>query len=215
MEPPDFPPNSEASKRHIPEDRHQVDKIVSGKVRRKRKSLRKQWGELFILGDPKSAINYAIFDIFLPAAKDTTLDVIMGGLETLFNGSGGRRRRGSAPPYQQYSPLGRVSYQQQPQQVPYNRMSGPQRALSRESRARHNFDEIVLEERNEAQAVIDQLFDLVSQYEQASVADLYYLVGLPATHTDHKWGWTTMHGAGVSRTRNGFLLDLPDPEPLD
>lgn len=215
MEPPEFPPNSEASRRRIPEEKN-LDSMVKGRVRRKRKSLRKQFGEVFIVGDAKSAVNYALFDIFLPAAKDMTLDVIMGGLETLFNGSSGRRRRGSPPTYQQYSPLGRISYgQQPPQQVPYNRMSSPQRALSRAARARHNFDEIVLDERSEAQAVIDRLFDVVSQYEQASVADLYDLVGLSATHTDHKWGWTDLYGAGVSRVRNGYLLDLPEPEPLD
>jgi len=41
------------------------------------------------------------------------------------------------------------------------------------------------------------------------------LVGLAATHTDNKWGWTDLSGAGVSRIRGGYLLDLPEPEPLD
>ena len=96
-----------------------------------------------------------------------------------------------------------------------NRSVLPQRAMSRQARARHNFDEIVLDERAEAEEVIDRLFDLVSQYESATVADLYELVGLASSHTDHKWGWTDLHGAGVSRIRGGYLLDLPEPEPLD
>ena len=69
--------------------------------------------------------------------------------------------------------------------------------------------------RAEAEEVIDRLFELVSIYESATVADLYELVGLSSTHTDHKWGWTDLMGAGVSRIRGGYLLDLPDPEPLD
>jgi hypothetical protein len=55
----------------------------------------------------------------------------------------------------------------------------------------------------------------VSRYESASVADLYELVGLSSVHTDNRWGWTDLTGAGVSRIRGGYLLDLPEPEPLD
>lgn len=87
--------------------------------------------------------------------------------------------------------------------------------MSQRGRARHDFDEIVLDERAEAEEVIDKLYEVVSRYEFATVADLYDLVGLPSNHTDHKWGWSDLRGAGVSRIRDGYLLDLPDPEPLD
>ena len=94
-------------------------------------------------------------------------------------------------------------------------MSAPQRVMSRQARSRHDFDEIVLETRAEAEEVIDRLFDLVSRYESATVADLYELVGLPSSHTDHKWGWTDVRGAGATRTRDGYLLDLPEPRPFE
>jgi hypothetical protein len=87
--------------------------------------------------------------------------------------------------------------------------------MSRQGRARHDFDEIVLDERSEAEEVLDRLFDVVNKYESATVADLYDLVGLPSTHADYKWGWTDLRGAGVSRIRDGYLLDLPDPEIID
>jgi hypothetical protein len=86
--------------------------------------------------------------------------------------------------------------------------------MSRMARSRHDFDEIVLQSRTEAEEVIDRLFDLVSRYDTATVADLYELVGIQGSHTDHKWGWTDLRGADVSRTRDGYLLDLPDPIPL-
>lgn len=211
MEPPEFPSNSDASKRRSPEEKS-IDPIVSGKVSRKRKSLRKQFSETFVAGDAQTAVQYVIFDVLLPAAKDTVVEMGSQFLEKLFFRDG--RRRGSTPPYQQHGPLGHVSYNRY-STGSVSRLPGPQRALSRQARARHNFDEVVLEQRTEAEEVIDRLFDLVSRYEQASVADLYDLLGLPAGHTDHKWGWTNLHGAGVSRIRGGYLLDLPEPEPLD
>jgi hypothetical protein len=87
--------------------------------------------------------------------------------------------------------------------------------MSRRARARHDFDEIVLETRGEADEVIDQLYEIVSRYDSATVADLYELVGLASTHTDNKWGWTDLRGAGVTRVRSGYLLDIPEPRPLD
>jgi hypothetical protein len=48
-----------------------------------------------------------------------------------------------------------------------------------------------------------------------NVADLYELTGLESNHTDMKWGWTQLRGAKAVRLRTGgFLLDLPEPQPL-
>lgn len=204
MDPPDFPPNNEAAKKNI-------ERVTSGEVIRKKKSLRKQFAETFVAGDMKTAVRYVMFDVLLPAAKDMVVEAGSAGIEKLIFGESRRRRTMSTP---QSGPTGYVSY---------NRYSGPmgsglqsaQRAISRQARARHDFDEIVLDSRAEAEEVIDRLYEVVNSYDSASVADLYELVGLASNHTDHKWGWTSLHGSGVSRIRDGYLLDLPDPEPLD
>jgi hypothetical protein len=204
---PEFPPNSEISKKGKTQDKNITPVVSSGAVRRK-KSLRKQFSETFIAGDAKTAIRYVAFDVLLPAAKDMVVDSFTQGIEKLIFGDS--RRRGSTHP--QAGPTGYVSYNRYSMG---GRTSGPSRTISRQARARHNFDEIVLDDRVEAEEVIDKLFELVSRYESATVADLYELVGLNSTHTDHKWGWTDLHGAGVSRIRGGYLLDLPEPEALD
>lgn len=210
METPDFPPNSEVSKKGRDKG---LERITEGTVTRKRKSLRKQFLEVFVAGDAKSASRYAIFDIVLPAAKDMVVEVGQGFLEKLVYGDSRRRYRGMTHP--QSGPLGYVNYNK-----PYSPIGGEHRilaadrVLSRQARARHDFDDIVLDSRTEAEEVIDRLFDLVSRYESATVADLYELVGLSSSHVDHKWGWTDLRGSGVSRIRDGYLLDLPDPEPL-
>ena len=203
----EFPPNSEASKKVRTEQKDITPVVSSGAVRRK-KSLRKQFTETFVVGDAKTAVRNSLFDIMLPAARDMIVETLQQGIEKLFNGDS--RKRGSTSP--QAGPTGYVSYNRY---AMGGRSSGPSRAISRQARARHNFDEIVMDDRVEAEEVIDRLFDLVSRYESATVADLYELVGLASTHTDHKWGWTDLHGSGVTRIRGGYLLDLPEPEALD
>jgi hypothetical protein len=176
----------------------------------RKRSFRRQLTETFLGGDLKSATRYAVMDIFLPETRDMVYSVIMGGFERLFFGEG--RRRGSTHP--QTGPLGYMQYNK-----PYTSGSGilasSTRALTRAGRAKHDFDQIVLSSRTDAQTVIDQLYEVVSQYGEATVADLYQLVDLPSSHPDTKWGWTNLRGAGVSRDGNDFLLDLPRPEPLD
>jgi hypothetical protein len=86
--------------------------------------------------------------------------------------------------------------------------------MSHRGRAAHDFDEIILDSIGEANEVLENLIELISKFEQATVADLYDLTGIDPTHTDYKWGWKDLRGARVSRVRNGYLLDLPQPEPL-
>jgi hypothetical protein len=209
MENPEFPPNSEVSKQPRMQDKN-IEQVTSGGVTRKKKSLRKQFQETFIAGDAKSALRYVVFEILLSSARDMIADAAQGGIEKMLYGDS-RRYRGITRP--QSGDLGYVAYNRYSQQT-QSRLPSAQRAMSRLGRARHDFDEIVLDNRSEAEDVIDRLYELVSRYGSASVADLYELVGLGATHTDNKWGWTDLQGAGVSRIRGGFLLDLPDPEPL-
>ena len=87
--------------------------------------------------------------------------------------------------------------------------------MSRRGRSTHDFGEIILATRVEANTVIERLYDLVNQFEVASVKDLYELVGAESDYTDEKWGWTSMQGSDVQRINEGYLLDLPRPEPID
>lgn len=215
MEPSEFPPNSEVSKQQKirKEEEKDLVRVTSGEPVRRRRSLWKQFKETFIAGDAKSTGRFVVFDVLLPMTRDIVYEVGSEGLQKLIFGES-RRYRGVTRP--QAGEYGYVAYNRYSStSAPASRMTGPQRAMSRTARARHDFDEIVLDSRVEAEQVIDELYEVVSRYESASVADLYQLVGLPAAHTDHKWGWTDLHGSGVSRVRGGFLLDLPDPEPLD
>jgi len=208
MEIPDYPPNSDASKRAALEDK-KIERVTSDDPIRRKKSIGKQFKETFIGGDARSAVRYSVFDILLPAARDMVVESISQGFEKLILGDSSRRR-GAPPP--QSGPTGYVSYNRYSMG---NRSSGPQRVMSRQARSRFDFDEIVLQSRAEAEEVIDRLFEVVSRYGTASVADLYELVGIHGSHTDNKWGWSELRGAGVSRVRGGYLLDLPDPQPLD
>lgn len=209
----EFPGNSNKSRepeKATPEQK-QIEKITKGEAIRRKKPLGKRFAETFIGGDAKSVWTYVALDVIVPATKDMLADAVSQAVERMIFGEvqstkrSGRRRGGNS------------SY------VSYNRYSGNVRAasnvrretLSRRARSSHDFDEIILQSRDEAAEVLDRLADLIEKYNAATVADLYDLVGITGNYTDNKWGWTGLAGASVTRIRNGYLLDLPRPEPLD
>ena len=173
-----------------------VEKVVSGTVKRKKKSEMKKFADIFISEDVSSVKSYVFMDILVPAAKKAISDIVTKGVDMFLYGDADRSRRGS-------SPAGRVSYSGY-----YNRDSRRDPGYSR-SRATYDYDDIVLETRGEADNVLDTLIDTLNEYGTVSVADLYDLVGITGDYTAHKYGWTDLRTAGVDRIRDGYVLKLP------
>lgn len=203
----EFPPNSvraklESSEPETPEDK-KVESVVKGEVTRRKKPLGKRFHETFLGGDARGTAQYVVFSVLIPAAKDMLVEAGAQGIERLVYGESKRRPNPMQRGHIAYNRMGQPSDRPPPAQ------------LSRRARARHDFDEIILQSRGEAEEVLDRMYDLLSRYDSVSVADLYELTGVQSAHTDQKWGWLDLRGSGVSRTRTGgFLLDLPEPQPL-
>ncbi len=216
MDPQQFPGNSgrQASRREpaAPETK-KVERVVSGSVTRRKTPLSRRMTQSLIGGDVQSVWGYVFGEVLIPAARDTIADAVTGGVERMIfpdSPSSGRRTRSRG------SRTGHVSYDRYSSPTGRNiRSDEPRRELSRRTRELHSFDEIIVDSRVEAEEVLDRLFDLVDRYENASVADLYGLLGATAKYTDEKWGWFNLAGARVERVRNGYLISLPKPEPID
>ena len=209
----EYPANSHKAK-SVPESENlpkKVEKITVGEVTRRKKPLGRRFLDTFFGGDAKGVLGYVLMDVLVPAAKDMAADAVSQGIERMIFGEArSTSRRTGARPGGNNS---YVSYNRYSTGNPIGRREEP-REVSRKARGNHDFDEIILATRVEAEEVIGRLFDLVSQYEMATVADLYELVGVSGNYTDEKWGWTDVRGAGVTRVRSGYLLDLPRPELL-
>lgn len=209
METPEYPPNSFSSKKPPePEEEKVVVRVTKSEAIRRKKGLGRKFKEIFFGGDARSTGRFIIHSVLIPAAKDMIIDAGREGIEKLVRGDSYRRR--NAP---RSGPAGYFSYDR----VPTTRQDTREqpRPLSARARARHDFDEIVLPSRAEAEEVIERLFDIVNRYTTATVADLYDLVGVRSSHVDQKWGWSDMRGAGVARVRDGYLLELPDVQPME
>lgn len=209
----DLPANSHRARSAPAEDEPEkkLDKVVTGPVSRRKKSLGKRFAETLFGGDGKGVLHYVLLDVLVPAAKDTIADVVSQGIERALFGEArsSSRRTGSRTP----SSSSYTSYNRYSTSPLAGRREEP-RELSKRARGAHDFDEITLATRVEADQVLSRMDDLMRKYETVSVADLYELLGLDFNYTDEKWGWVNLDDAGIRRVRNGYLLDLPKPESL-
>jgi hypothetical protein len=201
----DFPSNSHKSKEKTKKQEKKVEKVTSGKVVKQKKSLGKKFAETFLGDNIESVSSYIIYDIIIPAAKNMISDTVSNGIEMLLFGQtrGSRTRRDRGKSYVSYS-----NYYK-------DRDRYRDRQISQRNRARHNFDDIILESRGEAEEVLSHLVDLTEDYGMASVADLYDLVGVTSNFTDNKYGWDNLSSGRVVPVRGGYLLELPRPIVLD
>ena len=195
-----------------------IEKIIAGEAVRRKMSLGKRLKETFIGGDSRGLFSYLLFEIMLPAAKDVVADVVSQGIErTLYGEARSTSRRTGVRPFG--SSQGHVSYNRyssnQGNQYSYNpgRRDDP-REISRQARGSHNFEEIILNTRSEAEEVLGAMFEYVSEYEAIPISALYEMLGITPSFPDEKWGWTDIRGCGIKRVSNGYLLDLSRPEPI-
>lgn len=197
------PANSHKSKERPEKD---IKQVATGVARKK--TLGTRIKESFTGDDAQTVGGYILFDVVLPAAQQLVVDAFQQGIERLLLGDSrpnrARRqsdRRSGYTSYNRYSDSGPRGY----------RSEGERHS----ARATHDFDQIILGTRGEAEEVLDCLGDLLEQYEQVTVSDLYRLVGIRGNYMDDRWGWTHLRGARTARVRDGYVLELPAPVDLD
>lgn len=191
-----------------PEGRKPLEKIITGEAAQKKKTLGQKIAETFTGDDAQSVGSYILFDVVIPTVKTMISEAVSQGAERLLFGDSSRRSLGNRRPQQHTSYNKMYTARSEP-----SRSEG--RSISQRGRATHDFDEIVLESRGDAETVLDRLGDLIADYDVATVSDLYDLVGITGSFTDDKWGWFDLRGASVTRVRAGYLLNLPKTAPID
>ena len=125
------------------------------------------------------------------------LSLIVGTLDmSLYGGrgNGGKRPTADKISYRDYSSASRRD----------ERSYGSTRTASG-----YTYDDIVVETRGEAESVLARMDEIMDEYEQVRVADLYDLVGISGDYTDNKYGWTNIRNARVVRTRDGYKIEMP------
>lgn len=211
----DFPSNSNTARASEEPKGEKKEKVVlqvveGGAIRRKQ-PVASRLRAAFFGADAKAAVQHAFWDIAVPAARDMVFNSFVEGLRRAAYGENAGPARGSSITTRLVgSALGHTQYDR------YAKPGRPSEpvGMSRLARMHHNFEEVILPSYQDADAVLDVMKDMVDRYGSVTVGDLYDMISEPRSHADEKWGWTDLRGSRPRRVSNGYLLDLPRPEPL-
>lgn len=182
-----------------PQEEKRAEKIVRGRVKTKKNEMRKLT-DIFISEDIANVKDYILLDVLAPAIKKAFYDIVVNSLDmTLFGGRGGKRSTADKISYKDYNSVSRRD----------------DRTYSRSrTSSGYSYDDIILETRGEAEAVLSRMDEIMEEYEIVRVADLYDLVGVTGEHTDNKYGWTNIRNAEIERVRDGYRIKMPRALPI-
>lgn len=181
-----------------------VQKVVNGVAKVKKKSELNKFVNNFISDDATKVGSYLFTDVIVPGIVKIITDSFKDGIDIIFKGAPSRGSRNSGS-----YPGNYVSYNS------YSNNSAPHRTNSVNNKPVHSPSEITLESRRDAEAVLNQMRDILQQYGAVTVADLYDSVNLSHSFTDVKYGWTDLRNADVARDGDGWYIKFPNAYPLD
>lgn len=219
INPADYPSNSHKSKTTpstpAPTEKR-IKKVVKAPVTIKQKSEARKFLDNFISEDVANVKDYLVRDIVIPTIKDTIWAAITNSVEmVLFGGTGRARRSGSTlssrRPSSDY-----VSYSSYSSDRRDNRSYRDRREEEEQNRNRFDPEDIVFKYVDDAEAVLDQMAEVIEAYGKVTVNDLYDMVDrTPPAYTATRYGWTYLDGnCKPQRVRDGYILKLPKAKPL-
>lgn len=181
-----------------------VEKVINGSAKSKKKGEIQKFADVFISEDVGNVKSYIFMEVLVPAVKKAISDIVTNGVDMILYGETRQKKNTTT----------KVSYGK------YYGNNGEQERRSnsyrQSGRTGFDYDEIIFETRGDAEAVLDAMNEIISQYGVVSVGDLY---DLAAVSTDNfavnKYGWTDIAGCKAVRVRDGYVLKLPKAYPLN
>ena len=198
----EYGPNSYKSKEekkeaaNVPEKK--VGKVIAGSAKSKKKGEMQKFADVFISEDVGNVKSYIFLEVIVPAIKKAISDVVTNGIDMILYGESGRSRKNATTT--------KVSYGK------YYNSPEPRRT---QPRTGFDYDDVIFENRGDAESVLDAMNEIISQYGVVSIGDLYDLADVSTDNfTVNKYGWTDISGCKAVRVREGYILKLPKATPI-
>ncbi len=218
--PDKYPSNSNVSKQvaplpELPEDDKGITSLVDGEATLRKPSMGRRLRRSFIGGDANTVTEHIIWNLLIPAAKDTVADMGATFIDMMIFGQRRTPRgipSGHATPNQGNGNNSRFNYGGITSGSPL--ILGQHSAPQEEYSAPVIPNQIVVNNKHEADAIVAKMQELIERYTAVSVADVYRMVNRTPNYMDDKWGWQSLEGTRLKRDRGGVLLDLPEPRDI-
>lgn len=193
------------------DNRDKLDKVIDGDVTVQKRSWLKRFARGMLADDATSISDYILVDVLIPTFKATLRDIVLGVTDrSLYGSSGAGIINRGGPGFGLNGNVGGIKTKYS--NIPEER---PRALLSREARARHDFDEIVFPSREAAVIVLSAMYEHLERYRLVTVGDLYDLAGYSGDWAARNYGWSSLAAADIRQRGRGWVLELPMPSPIN
>ena len=180
-------------------EERQIKKVVQGTAKTRKKSGIHNLTEVFVSEDAGNVKSYLREDVLIPGIRKILYTIISEGAHMIFlGGAGARKGVGSS----------KISYRDFYEQKDVVRRPET-------TRNRFDHDDILFDSRGDAEAVLDEMIEVIGKYGLVTVADMYDMAQLSQPYTSNRYGWTNLSSAEVKRVGGGYILDLPKAKPIE
>lgn len=204
MQDMDYKPNSHKYQKEQQEgsaEKREIKKVVTKPAQVKKNEMRRL-ADTFISEDVSNVGSYIWLDVLVPTIKKAIVDIVTDGVNMVF--FGGTGFRGS-----RNSNTSKISYRS------FYDQKDNRGSETTYTRSRFDYEDIVYASRGEAEAVLEEMDNVIERYGFVTIADMYDMSDRTPPFTSNKYGWTNIGSARVSRTRDGYVIDLPKARPLE
>lgn len=169
------------------------DAVVSTKT-----PVIKKMANSFIEEGARDIKNYIVDDVLIPGIKETILNILSMAFFGESSDYSRRSRRDDRRSYTEYSSYygGR------------SRRSERSDRRSRREDVKADYKNIILKTREDAEDVVEELYDRIKKNGDVSVAEFLEMVNAPSDFPDNNWGWTDERDIDIRRVRDGWLIDV-------
>lgn len=191
----EFIGNSNASK--MQEENKNISPVTSNVVVKKQSEISKVGKKLFA-EDAKSVGNHVLDNVVIPSIQKIISDCVKNAIDWLIYGVKGTSSNNSGIRNVSYA-----SYYDRNR----NQSSSPQTVVNRPSV--YAINDVIFNERGDAEEVLLRLKELVDRYGMASVGEFYEHINQKSDYTSQKYGWRDLSTATVIRRGAGYSIQFP------
>lgn len=180
-----------------------IEQIVPGAQEASRPATRRLFGFLFAEnpGDLGRRIGR---DVVVPRIKAGVEEALNSFIHGMFWGGGSN-------PLQQFAKgtvirAGGTNYNAISSQP-----SGLQMAQAASRPSTGPYSDLAFATQQHAEKTLANCYDVLNRYRVVSVADLKEMVGMTPGTQDNAYGWMSLDNARITKTREGYLLEMPRP----
>lgn len=178
-----------------PRKEKKVEKVVSGEVSSKKRSMGSRIGRAMINDDIGDITDYLIFEVLVPVFKQACAEGLTNAINGIF-GTNVRVPLSGNTRNVAYSKISTGTQQKQP-------------SVTERDVSIFDYENQLFETRSDCEEVINALADIIEEFGCASINDFYDLIGKTAPYTAQKYGWKSMSSAYPQKVRDGYVIKLP------